>query len=147
MFDFDYEQADWPRQLIVYYMPVDHWEPAWVQCLEAFFRSLYYERSESRHTITCYGATLGRFYAGKRTQPWQVTRTDVTVFMHSQTRYKRPPSVGTRNYRLSCVASWYHFASVWTPPGASSVLFNHSSPTAGIRHATPARVYRQFSED
>src|SRR6266487_3440499 len=147
MHEFDYEQADWPRQVRIYYLQVDHWEPAWHLCLEAFFRSLYYERSESPLTITNYVSTLARFYAGKRTQPGLVTRTDVSTFMFAPTQQGRPPSVGTRNFRLSCLASWYKFASIWTPPGASQVLFDHPVPRAGIRHASPARVYRQFTAD
>jgi site-specific recombinase XerD len=144
--------------------PVD-WVPSgdtqaspWERCLAQFLRQLY-DRSRSEKSVLDYRRTLVQFFSssaqgGPPKHPERYTREDVEDFLHrlstSSRTAGRPPSTATMNQRLSILSSFYKFAATFTiegPDGRPQPLLQSSSPTLGLRHKQPDRMYRAFSEE
>jgi integrase len=123
----------------------------WARCLVAYLRQLY-EISGSTETLRIYKSYLARFFSqGKPVEAY--TKEDVLAFMYSDcqsTRNRGAPMPATVNLRLTVVASFLKFASIYTipgPDGKPTTLFKGASPTLGIRRAKPAKTYRAMNTD
>ena len=128
------------RQLIIMEL-----NQQWQACVEAFLHS--FSRSGSQESATYYRAMLNLFFRNLKRQPEHVTRSDIEDFMWlPNQRGKRNqgarPAPGTRNVRLSVVASFYKYASDYVPPNEYRPIFEGRLPTTGIRQAMPDRAYR-----
>ncbi len=130
----------------------------WERCMAQFLRQLY-DRSRSEKSVRDYRRTLLAFFSssaqgGPAKHPEHYTREDVEDFLHRPSTSSRntgaPPSIATMNQRLSILSSFYTFAATFTIPGPDGrprALLQSPSPTLGLRHKRPDRVYRAFNED
>ncbi len=129
----------------------------WERCMAQFLRQLY-DRSRSEKSVRDYRHTLLAFFSssaqsGPPKHPEHYTREDVEDFLHRPSTSTRnagaAPSIATMNQRLSILSSFYTFAATFTlpgPDGRPKTLLQSPSPTLGIRHRRPDRVYRAFDE-
>lgn len=119
---------------------------AWQQCHDAFLQAAQ-ERSGSVKSRDAYASILRLFFtdAGKPCDAY--SRADVQAFLRSGShgRYDagRPVSVATRNGRLSCLTSFYRFASNYLVDGQP--LFPGIAPTTGLYYLKPDVHYRAMS--
>ncbi len=132
--------------------------PPWERCLAQYLRQLY-DLSHSLNTVRDYRRTLLAFFTssaqgGRPKHPEHYTREDVEDFIHRPSTSSRNPgalpSTATINQRLSIIASFYKFAATFTIPGPDGrprALLQTPSPTLGLRHGRPERIYRAFSDE
>lgn len=123
-------------------------DSSWQQALDAFLLSIL-DRSGSVQSVNVYKNVLAHFFINR--DPAGVTKADIEVFLHQPVKivfhHGRPIMPATRNRWLSTIKSFYTFASMYVPKGATTPLYTKANPTLGIRRAKEARVYRAFDAD
>lgn len=121
--------------------------PSWAQCVEHWLQSIE-NHSGSTDSRETYASILVRFFKFIDKSPGSASRADVASWLAQPGQSKRLPgkplSASCKNQRISCLNSFYSYASAYEIDGKP--LYDRALPCVGMRILKRDFQARQMSD-